>query len=91
MPLDAREIARLRRIIALSEKLIASSPRRKRGRPSLSKNDNGSLKPTNKRIRRTGRDLIEFRKILRKQRRSGVPVAQIAKKHGISTAYIYQL
>jgi hypothetical protein len=90
MSLSAREIARLRRIIAISENLIANSPKPKRGRPA-SKSDNGDLKSVSRRTRRTGKDLAEFRKILRTERKKGMPVAQIAKKHGISTAYVYQL
>ena len=90
MSLDVREIARLRRIIAISENLIASSPRPKRGRPA-SKSDNGNLRPASRRIRRSGKGLAEFRKMLKTERRKGIPVAQIAKKHGISAAYVYQL
>jgi hypothetical protein len=43
------------------------------------------------RIRRSGKDLIAFRKAIRAERKAGVPVATIAAKHGISPAYIYQL
>ena len=43
------------------------------------------------RIRRSGKDLIAFRKAIRAERKAGVPVAKIAQKHGISPAYIYQL
>ncbi len=44
-----------------------------------------------KRTRRTGAELIAFREMLASERSSGVPVAEIAKKHGVSSAYIYQL
>jgi len=90
MPLDAREIARLRRIIAISEKLIATSPRLKRGRPSFN-SPNGIKKISSKRTRRTGKELMEFRKELRAELKKGTSVAAIAKKHGVSTAYVYQL
>lgn len=43
------------------------------------------------RIRRSGKDLIAFRKTIRAERKAGVPVSKIAEKHGISPAYIYQL
>ncbi len=89
MSLDAREIAKLRRIIAISEKLIVTSLKPKRGQPS--KNSNGALRAAKKRMRRTGQELVEFRKTLKAELKKGIRVADIAKRHGISTAYIYQL
>jgi hypothetical protein len=44
-----------------------------------------------KRIRRTGQELKQFRKMLKAERRKGVSVAQLARKHGVSSAYIYML
>ena len=92
MALYAKEISKLRRIIALAEKLIDESPKPRRGRPailngrsSLRKNANG------KRIRRTGKDLVQFRKMLKAERRKGLSVAEIARKHSISPTYIYLL
>ncbi|MEY3552734.1 MAG: hypothetical protein RL735_1082, partial [Pseudomonadota bacterium] len=32
-----------------------------------------------------------FRKMLLSERKRGTPVAELARKHGITTAYIYQL
>jgi hypothetical protein len=90
MTLNANEVAKLRRIIAISEKLIAVSRKPKRGRRA-STNGKGTAKSVSKRIRRTGRDLIDFRKALKAELKAGMPVAKIAKKHGISTAYVYQL
>ena len=31
------------------------------------------------------------KKLLKAERKAGVPVAELAEKHGISTAYIYML
>ena len=90
MVLGAREIAKLRRIIEISVNLIASVPPPKRGRPP-STFSNGAPKLANKRSRRTGKDLTEFRKMLKSERRNGAPVAEIAKRHQISASYIYQL
>lgn len=92
MALHAKEIAKLRRIIVLAEKLIAESSKPKRGRPALH-NGNGMAKTRNKgkRLRRTGNQLVRFRKMLKAERRKGVPVAELARKHKISSAYIYQL
>ncbi|PWB83225.1 MAG: hypothetical protein C3F11_07730 [Methylocystaceae bacterium] len=41
--------------------------------------------------RRSGKELAAFRKELRAERKSGVPVAEIAKRHKVSKSYIYQL
>lgn len=92
MALQAREISKLRRIIALAERLIDESPKPKRGRPPLSNgNGSGNGRAKGKRIRRTGKDLVQFRKMLKAERKKGVAVAELARKHGISPAYIYLL
>ena len=44
-----------------------------------------------KRVRRSGKELAAFRKMLISERKKGVPVAELARKHNISSAYIYQL
>lgn len=44
-----------------------------------------------KRTRRTGDELIAFRQMLTNERNDGVPVAALAKQHGVSTAYIYSI
>ena len=92
MALDSQELKKLRRIIALAEKMISESPKPKRGRPALS-NANGAGKKSTKgkRIRRAGKELVAFRKMLKAERKKGVSVAQLARKHRISSAYIYLL
>ena len=87
MALDSREQLKLRRVIAIVQKLIAESPKAKRGRPPLksSQNDNG------KRVRRTGKALTQFRAKLMAERKKGARVSDIAKKYKVSSAYIYQL
>ena len=89
MALDSKGLSKLRRIIAIAEKIIAESPKPRRGRPPLkaAKARNGS----GKRLRRTGRELVRFRTMLKAERKKGVPVAELAKKHGVSLAYIYLL
>jgi hypothetical protein len=91
MALSAQELSKLRRIIMLAENLIVSSPKPKRGRPSKNGIGEASIRTGAKRTRRTGRKLIQFRKMLKAQRGKGVPVADLARKHGISSAYIYML
>ena len=44
-----------------------------------------------KRTRRSGKELAAFRKMLKVERKRGVAVTELAKQHGISTAYIYAL
>lgn len=44
-----------------------------------------------KRIRRSGKELAAFRKMLKAERKKGVPVAELARQHNVSAAYIYQL
>ena len=90
MALDAQELKKLRRIIALVENLIAESPKPKRGRPALS-NGNGTKHANGKRVRRTGSELAQFRRMLKAERKKGVSVTKLARQHGISTAYIYML
>jgi hypothetical protein len=43
------------------------------------------------RRRRTGKELKSFRKMLVAERKRGVSVAKLAKQHGVSASYIYQL
>jgi len=91
MTLYAKEVAKLHRIIKLVEKLIAESPKPKRGRPALYNGNGAKKRSTKKRIRRSGSELIEFRKMLKGKRKKGVSVVELAGKCGISPAYIYQL
>jgi hypothetical protein len=91
LTLYARDISKLKRIIAIAEKLIAESPRAKRGRPALPGGRGASKRAKGKRMRRTGKELVRFRQMLKAERKRGVPVAELARKHGISAAYIYLL
>ena len=43
------------------------------------------------RTRRSGKDLVAFKKLIKAERKKGVPVAALAAKHGVTTSYIYQL
>ena len=88
MPLSAKEISQLRKITAIAEKLIADSPAPRRGRPAKPVAE-GSKRT--KRLRRSGKELTAFRKMLLAERKKGTPVAELARRHGISAAYIYQL
>jgi len=88
MSLSAKDIAQLRKLIAIAEKMIAENPAPKSGRPAKL-TEKGST--PSKRLRRSGKDLVAFRKMLKAERKKGTPVADLARNHGISAAYIYQL
>ena len=87
MALSAQQISELRRLITIAEKLIAKSA------SSSAKGRNGSVNKakSGKRIRRSGKELVQFRKMLKAQRKKGMPVAELARKNGVSSAYIYTL
>ena len=85
--MTGQDLKKLRRIISIAKELIASSPKPQRGRPAGSSNGTA---PT-KRIRRSGKELIQFRKMLKAEQKRGVPVGELARKHEISAAYIYMM
>ena len=89
MPTYAQQMNRLERIISIAEKLIADTPKPRRGRQPKA-NGSGAVYKA-KRVRRSGKELNAFRQMLKTERKRGIPVAKLAHKHGVSTAYIYQL
>ncbi len=84
MTLTAKEIAQLNKIIGIAQDLVDRAGGAKKAHRA-----NGRVESV--RIRRSGKDLSAFRRMLKAERKAGVPVAEIAKKHGISASYIYQL
>jgi hypothetical protein len=84
MSLSKREISQLKKLVALAQGLIdkaeATPADQKTATPSATK-----------RIRRSGKELAAFKKMLKAERKRGVPAAELAKQHGISMAYIYTL
>ena len=84
MSLNAHDISKLHHIIALAQKLISDGSKN-RGVGRASTREDG------KRRRRTGKELVRFRKMLKAERKKGVSVAELARKHRISSAYIYML
>ena len=51
-------------------------------------NEKAAKKGVTSRIRRTGKDLVAFRKMLKAERKRGVTTADLAKEHGVAMAYI---
>jgi hypothetical protein len=87
LALTTQDISMLNRIIRLAEKLITKDNN------ALANGRNGKPQRAKRSIRkrRTGRELVQFRKMLKAERKKGIPVAEMARKHGISTGYIYLL
>lgn len=80
---------KLRKIAASLEELasaIEAMPTA--GKKSFSEG-NGKIAPVRK--RRSKKQANALKKLLKAERKAGVPVAELAKKYGISAAYIYML
>ena len=86
MSLTAKEVAELKKIVARANELIA-----KANGKNASATKSSARRSASVRNRRSGKELASFKKMLKAERKAGVPVAQIAKKHGITPAYIYQM
>lgn len=82
MSLTTKEIAQLRKIISLAEGLLAGGGNG--GKAAAAKSGNSGR-------RRSGKELEAFRKMLKQERKSGASVSALAKKHGVTASYIYQI
>ena len=85
MSLSSADIKKLKDLIRLAQELLASAE------PTSARSTKGQKSDAGKRIRRAGKELVAFRKMLKAERKKGVRVEELAEKHGVSTAYIYQL
>lgn len=85
MSLSKRQIRQLENIISSAQSILATAGS-ETGKGPKAKSSGGG-----KRIRRSGKELTAFRKALKAERKKGVPVSDIARKHNVSPAYIYQL
>jgi hypothetical protein len=89
MALTKRQVSQLQKIvetvqaILATEEKLGSQPSKQKAAPRASAGKTSS--------RRSGKELAAFRKTLRSERKSGVPVAEIAERHKVSKSYIYQL
>jgi hypothetical protein len=86
--LSTQQLRELNRVIALAQKLgaLAQQLVENDKRVRLNGWRNGAT-----RIRRTGKELVQFRRMLKNERKKGAPVAELARKHGVTRAYIYML
>jgi len=80
---------KLRKVAASLEELAAAIE----AMPAVGKKSfpAGNGKSASTRTRRSKKEAIALKKLLKAERKAGVPVAELAEKHGISTAYIYML
>jgi LysM repeat protein len=83
--LSANDVAQLNNVVTTLQKILAQGG-------SSAKTVNGRTPTRTKRKgRRSGKELVAFRKMLIAERKKGVPVAKLAERHGITASYIYQL
>lgn len=93
----ANGLAQLKKIIELAEqalKAVQSELNVSKGSANgkaAKKSAAPTKKSGGKRVRRSGAELVAFRKMLKAERSKGVPVAELAKKHNVSAVYIYTL
>lgn len=89
MPLTKRQISQLEKIVETVQAILAAEEKQG-SRPSNQKKATpASAGRTSS--RRSGKELAAFRKALLAERKSGAPVADIAKRHKVSKSYVYQL
>jgi DNA invertase Pin-like site-specific DNA recombinase len=89
MALSKRQVSQLQKIVETVQAILAAEvkPGSQPSKQTTASRDSASKSSS----RRTGKELAAFRKALRAERKSGVPVAEIAKRHKVSRSYIYQL
>jgi hypothetical protein len=85
--LTPRQIIQLRSLVFIATELLAAAEESAGSRSG----SGAKLAASGTRVRRSGKDLAAFRKLIKTERKRGVSVAELAKRHGVSTAYIYQL
>jgi hypothetical protein len=83
MSLTTKEVTELKKIVVRAKELIAKAE----SKPTSS----NARRSAPARTRRSGKDLVVFRRMLKAERKAGVPVTQLAKKHGVTPSYIYQI
>jgi hypothetical protein len=91
MPRPTNPIAKLKTLVRLAQELLSEAEARRGSLVADKSVSQGKNAPATKRGRRSGKELVAFRKMLKAERKKGVPVTELARKHGISTAYIYGL
>ena len=88
MSLSAKEITQIKKLISIAEQLTKQSSA---AEASASTKKSSGASGAVKRVRRSGKELIAFRKMLIAERKKGITAAELSRTHGVSQAYIYQL
>jgi hypothetical protein len=91
MPRPVNQITKLKTLIRLAQELLSEAEAHGVSPVAAKSVSEGKNAPAASRGRRSGKELVAFRKMLKSERKKGVPVTELARKHGISTAYIYGL
>jgi hypothetical protein len=91
MPRPSNQITKLKTLLRLAQELLSEAEASGGRRVATNAAAKGKAASATKRVRRSGKELIAFRKMLKAERKKGVPVEELARKHGISTTYIYTM
>lgn len=83
MQLSKKQISQLIKILETTQQILADASRE---RPS-----SGTREQTGTRTRRTGKDLVAFKKAIKAERKAGASVADLSRKYGVTPSYLYQL
>lgn len=87
MQLSKSQIGQLLKAIEIVQTILVEASKE----PLQKKRAQSGASQREIRTRRSGKELAAFRKMLRAERKSGVPVADIAKRHNVSKTYVYQI
>ena len=85
MQLSKKQISQLIKIVETTQQIIADA-RNGRAGPKVAAAKNNAT-----RTRRTGKDLVAFKKMIHAERKAGASVAELASKHGVTPSYLYQM
>lgn len=83
MQLTKKQISQLIKILETTQQILADASREV---PSAGSREDGGV-----RTRRTGKDLVAFKKAVKAERKAGATVAELARKYGVTPSYLYQL
>lgn len=88
MSLTKRQIGKLTKIVAMAQSLLATADE---GSSKAASGKQGKRGNASVRKRRSSADAEKMRADILAKRAKGVSAAALAKKYGVSTAYIYMI
>ena len=83
MQLSKKQISQLIKILETTQQILADANRAPSSPPASGQEGT--------RTRRTGKDLVAFKKTIKAERKAGASVAELAQKYGVTPSYLYQL